>query len=69
MTNTSPSPGGAFDFSDLGRLSRLVDRNLAPGRHRIKLFLHVSAKLAIGQVIAFFLHHHQTVLQTRRMHC
>jgi hypothetical protein len=33
------SPGGAFDFSDLGRLSRLVDRNLAPAHHRIKLFL------------------------------
>jgi len=34
-----PSPGGAFDFSDLGRLSRLVDRYLAPPGHVIKLFL------------------------------
>lgn len=34
-----PSPAGAYDFSDLRRLSRLVDRNLATGNHRIKLFL------------------------------
>jgi hypothetical protein len=34
-----PSPGGAYDFSDLGRLSRLVQRNLARRHHRIKLFL------------------------------
>jgi hypothetical protein len=34
-----PSPGGAYDFSDLGRLSRLVDRYLAPPGHVIKLFL------------------------------
>jgi hypothetical protein len=34
-----PSPAGAFDFSDLGRLSRLVDRDLATARHPIKLFL------------------------------
>ncbi len=34
-----PSPHGAFDFSDLGRLSRLVDRTLAPAGHEIRLFL------------------------------
>ena len=34
-----PSPGGAFDFSDLARLSRLVDRYLAHPGHVIKLFL------------------------------
>lgn len=34
-----PSPDGAFDFSDLGRLSQLVDRDLAPPSHVIKLFL------------------------------
>jgi len=34
-----PSPGGAFDFSDLGRLSRLVDEYLARPGHVIKLFL------------------------------
>ena len=34
-----PSPDGEVDFSDLGRLSRLVDRNLAPRHHRIRLFL------------------------------
>jgi hypothetical protein len=34
-----PSPDGAYDFSDLGRLSRLVDRNLASAHHRIRLFL------------------------------
>ena len=34
-----PSPAGAFDFSDLGRLSRLVDRYLARPGHVIKLFL------------------------------
>jgi len=34
-----PSPGGAFDFSDLARLSRLVDRYLGRRGHIIKLFL------------------------------
>jgi hypothetical protein len=34
-----PSPDGEFDFSDLGRLSRLVQRYLAPRHHRIKLYL------------------------------
>jgi hypothetical protein len=34
-----PSPDGFYDFSDLGRLSRLVNSNLATKRHRIKLFL------------------------------
>jgi hypothetical protein len=34
-----PSPAGAFDFSDLRRLSRLVDRELATAHHPIKLFL------------------------------
>ena len=34
-----PSPRGAFDFSDLGRLSRLVDRNLARRGDVINLFL------------------------------
>jgi hypothetical protein len=33
------SPHGAYDFSDLARLSRLVNRNLTTGRRRIKLFL------------------------------
>ena len=35
----APSARAAFDFSDLGRLSRLVDRYLAPPGHVIKLFL------------------------------
>jgi hypothetical protein len=35
----SPSPDGEVDFSDLGRLSRQVDRNLAPAHHHIRLFL------------------------------
>lgn len=34
-----PSPRHEVDFSDLARLSRLVDRDLAPPHHRIKLFL------------------------------
>jgi hypothetical protein len=34
-----PSPYDEVDFSDLGRLSRLVDRNLAPRHHHIRLFL------------------------------
>ena len=34
-----PSPDGQVDFSDLGRLSQLVDRNLAPPGQHIKLFL------------------------------
>jgi hypothetical protein len=34
-----PSPHGAYDFSDLARLSRLVNSDLATGSHRIKLFL------------------------------
>ena len=34
-----PSPGGAFDFSDLGRLSQLVDKYLERPGHVIKLFL------------------------------
>ena len=34
-----PSPYGAFDFSDLARLSRLVNSNLATRGHPIKLFL------------------------------
>jgi hypothetical protein len=34
-----PSPDGEVDFSDLGRLARLVDRNLAPSHHHIRLFL------------------------------
>jgi hypothetical protein len=34
-----PSPYHEVDFSDLARLSRLVDRNLAPPHHQIKLFL------------------------------
>ena len=34
-----PSPDGEMDFSDLGRLSVLVDRYLAPAHHQIKLFL------------------------------
>jgi hypothetical protein len=33
------SPSGVFDFSDLGRLSRFVDDNLASAHHKIKLFL------------------------------
>jgi hypothetical protein len=33
------SPDGEVDFSDLGRLSVLVDRNLAPPHHSIRLFL------------------------------
>jgi hypothetical protein len=34
-----PSPYGAYDFSDLARLSRLVNANLATNGRRIKLFL------------------------------
>jgi hypothetical protein len=34
-----PSPKDEFDFSDLGRLSQLVNRSLAPRHHNIKLFL------------------------------
>jgi hypothetical protein len=34
-----PSPHGEVDFSDLGRLSRLVDQNLAAHGHHIRLFL------------------------------
>ncbi|MGI8428711.1 MAG: hypothetical protein ACR2OB_05270 [Solirubrobacteraceae bacterium] len=34
-----PSPNGEVDFSDLARLSRLVNRTLAPPHHSIKLFL------------------------------
>ena len=34
-----PSPDGQVDFSDLGRLSRMVNRNLAPRHHHIRLFL------------------------------
>jgi hypothetical protein len=34
-----PSPQGAYDFSDLARLSALVNSNLAPRGHPIKLFL------------------------------
>jgi hypothetical protein len=34
-----PSPDGEVDFSDLGRLSKLVDQNLAPRGRDIKLFL------------------------------
>lgn len=34
-----PSPDNEVDFSDLGRLSKLVDRNLAFPHHPIKLFL------------------------------
>lgn len=34
-----PSPDGEVDFSDLARLSRLVDRNLARPRHHLRLFL------------------------------
>ena len=37
--NNPPSPDGEFDFSDLGRLEQLVDSNLAPPHHQIKLFL------------------------------
>jgi len=32
-------PYGYYDFSDLGRLSQLVNRELAPRGHNIKLFL------------------------------
>ncbi len=35
----APLPDGVVDFSDLGRLSGLVDRYLAPPHHRIQLFL------------------------------
>ncbi|HEY2592459.1 MAG TPA: hypothetical protein VGK33_01010 [Chloroflexota bacterium] len=34
-----PSPDGFYDFSDLSRLSRLVNSNLATKGHQIKLFL------------------------------
>ncbi len=34
-----PSPDDEVDFSDLGRLSRLVNRNLASRGHHIRLFL------------------------------
>jgi hypothetical protein len=34
-----PSPDDDYDFSDLARLERLVDRNLAPPHHTIPLFL------------------------------
>lgn len=34
-----PSPHGAYDFSDLGRLHQLVDRYLDTGPRPIKLFL------------------------------
>jgi hypothetical protein len=34
-----PSPHGTFDFSDLARLSRLVNSNLATRGHSIRLFL------------------------------
>jgi hypothetical protein len=34
-----PSPDGEVDFSDLGRLSRLVDSNLASPHQHIRLFL------------------------------
>ena len=34
-----PSPDGQVDFSDLGRLSQLVNSNLAPPGRQIKLFL------------------------------
>jgi hypothetical protein len=34
-----PSPDGEVDFSDLGRLEQLVNSNLAPPGHQIKLFL------------------------------
>jgi hypothetical protein len=33
------SPDGEVDFSDLKRLARFVDRNLAPRHRHIKLFL------------------------------
>lgn len=38
LTNP-PSPYGAFDFSDLARLSQLVNRYLATPGHPIRLFL------------------------------
>ena len=34
-----PSPDGEVDFSDLARLSRFVNQQLAPPHHRIQLFL------------------------------
>lgn len=34
-----PSPLGIVDFSDLARLSRVVNRELAPRRRRIRLYL------------------------------
>lgn len=34
-----PSPSGEVDFSDLARLSRLVDHNLAPRGRHLQLFL------------------------------
>jgi hypothetical protein len=34
-----PSPDDEVDFSDLARLSRLVNQQLAPPHHQIKLFL------------------------------
>ena len=34
-----PSPDNEVDFSDLGRLEQLVNRNLAPPHHAIGLFL------------------------------
>jgi hypothetical protein len=38
--DSPPSPDGEVDFSDLGRLSQLVDHYLAPpGGHSIRLFL------------------------------
>lgn len=37
--NNPPSLDGEFDFSDLGRLSKLVDSNLVPPHHQIKLLL------------------------------
>jgi hypothetical protein len=33
------SPNGVVDFSDLARLSKLVDRELAPRHHHLRLFL------------------------------
>jgi hypothetical protein len=37
--NNPPSPDGAYDFSDLARLEQLVNKNLAPRGHQLKLFL------------------------------
>jgi hypothetical protein len=37
--SNAPSPDDEVDFSDLGRLSQLVNRELAPPHHRIELFL------------------------------